>query len=159
MCCTIQPMRRIAMVAACLCLLFACTGPRFPHLDECPDPMMESMSWRSVEGTAVDVGDDLRFRLKTDEGRTVGVTIANVGAAKDGRAVPRLRRMLQGRRVTVLVNPSFYEDPEITGEVHAGNVDVGHQLLAEGLVAFVREEGYTISGYSECLNRIAATKR
>ena len=147
------------MLAACLCLLPACTGPRFPHLDECPDPMMESMAWVSIDGTVVDVGDDLRFRLKTDEGRTVVVSIPNVGAAKDGRAVPRLKRLVQGRRVTVFVNPSYADDPEITGEVHAGNVDVGRQLLAEGLVSFVRAEPYTISGYSECLNRIAATKR
>ena len=145
---------RLLTVAA---LLAACgTRVQFEHLDVCPNPARESMVWAYVSGVVTDVVDARSFRIRTDDGRSVTVTIANVGTATAAEAVGALRRLVQGKKVEVFVNPKSSEHLDVVGEVHVARTDVGHELLRTGMAAFETAPAYTVSAYSECVNEIAS---
>ena len=137
-------------------LFAAACATRFPHLDECPNPVMESMSWHPIAGSVTEVVDARTFRLRTDDGRLVEASIAGIGEPFNPRAAEVLRKRLSGKRATVFVNPTNAENDRIAGEVHdARDRDVALDLLHAGLVSYVEAPAYTLSGYSECLLRIA----
>lgn len=52
-------------VSALLLAMFLGCAPGLEHLDECRNPAMESMSWRSLSGTMVDVIDARTFTMRT----------------------------------------------------------------------------------------------
>lgn len=139
------------------------TGFRYEYPDECPNPTMESMAWKSVQGSLVEVIDAGTFRLRADDGpvaddgAVLTVTIASVGEPYDTRAAEMLRRMLNRKRLTVFVNLKVERPTHIIGEVQVGTDtnDIARRLLRAGAVAFKEPPAYTISGYSECLHRIA----
>jgi endonuclease YncB( thermonuclease family) len=147
---------KFRLLAASMLLAACATPAQIEHLDVCPNPVNESMAWAYVSGVATDVVDARTFRLRTDDGRTVTVTIPNVGATSAAGAVDALRRLVQGKKVEVFVNPKSREDLEVIGEVHVGKTDVGHELLRTGMAPFEPAPAYTISGYSECVNEIAS---
>jgi endonuclease YncB( thermonuclease family) len=147
----------IRRVIASLAVLASmrCARPAFEHLDECPNPIKENMSWRLVEGNVVEVTGAPTFRLQTAQG-VLTVTLPNVGEPYDAGARAMLQRMIDGKRVSVMLNPSAEVRNDITGEVHdAKERDVSRQLLRSGAASFVDAPAYTLSDYSECLNRIA----
>jgi endonuclease YncB( thermonuclease family) len=126
----------------------------FEHLDECPDPTTENMGWISIEGSVIEVTNARSFRLQTAQG-VVTVSLPNVGEPYDAGAGAALQRMIDGKKVSVMRNPSA-DGNDITGEVHeAEGGDVSRQLLRSGAVSFVAAPAYTLSAYSECLHRIA----
>jgi endonuclease YncB( thermonuclease family) len=134
-----------------------CGGPppaTFEHLDECPNPVTESMGWLLVEGTVVEVTDFRSFRLQTAQG-VVTVSLANVGEPHDAGAREALQQMIVGKNVSVERNPSAKGD-DITGDVHnveAG--DVSRRMLRSGAASYAAAPAYTVSDYSDCLHRIA----
>jgi endonuclease YncB( thermonuclease family) len=88
-------------------------------------------------------------------GKTVLVTIANVGERATPEATTRLKQLIENRSVTVLIGPSNRDATEVAGELRSGPIDVARQMLREGIVAFTAAQPYTISSYPECLHRIA----
>jgi|GEM_PF-1022429 len=130
-------------------------APHFEHLDECPNPITESMSWRLVQGSVVEVISARTFRLRADSGEVLTVSIANVGEPVDTEAIGMLKRMIDGKRMSVMFNKAD-QNGEITGEVHEEKAgDIARQLLRAGAATFVAAPAYTLSDYSECLHRIA----
>jgi len=128
----------------------------FPHLDECPNPMVESMGWRLIQGTVIEITGPRSFRLRTDSGPIVRVSLANIGEPVDPEAATFLQRLISRKRVSVMANPSADPRNEITAEVRDGQGrDIGHEMLRAGAAAFVTAPAYTLSDYSECVNRIA----
>src|SRR4051812_31115891 len=89
-------------VVACIVLAFLtrCTtpssnrAPMFPHLDECPNPTRESMGWRLIQGTVIEITGPRTFRLRTDSNVIVRVSLANVGEPVDPEAVTFLQRLI-----------------------------------------------------------------
>jgi len=130
--------------------------PAFEHLDECPNPTLESMGWRLIQGSVIEVTGPRTFRLRTDTGEIVRVSLANVGEPVDPEAVTFLQRLISHKRVSVMANPSADPRREITAEVQDNEGrDLGHEMLLAGAAAFISAPAYTLSGYSECVNRIA----
>ncbi|HUR80571.1 MAG TPA: hypothetical protein VM733_07380 [Thermoanaerobaculia bacterium] len=126
---------------------------------DCPDPAMESMAWRPVEGTVTSVDDPRTFHLSTTDHGEITVTIPNLGDRAAENATAELRRMIGGKRVTVFISSSRDVTPAITGEVHVGRTDVANEMLRKGWTDFVEAPAYTVSATSECENRLAATRR
>jgi endonuclease YncB( thermonuclease family) len=128
----------------------------YPHSDECINPALESMSWRSVEGRVTDVMSVRTFRMRTDKGEIVEVSLANVGEPFDAGAEDLLRKRILGARVSVFSSSSRDLKSDVIAEVHdRRHRDLSNDLLRKGAAAFTMEPAYTLSGYSECLNRIA----
>jgi len=119
--------------------------------------MVESMGWRLIQGTVIEVTGPRTFRLQTDRGSIVRVSLANVGEPVDPEAVTFLQRLISRKRVSVMANPSADPRNEITAEVQDDKGrDIGHEMIRAGAAAFVTAPAYTLSNYSECVNRIAA---
>ena len=132
------------------------TTPGFEHLDECPNPIAESMSWDLVQGSVVDVTTARTFRLLEDSGEVLTVSLANVGEPADPEATDVLKRMINGKRISVMLNHSADRHAEVTGEVNdQEGRDIARKLLRAGAATFVAAPAYTLSDYSECLHRIA----
>jgi endonuclease YncB( thermonuclease family) len=128
--------------------------PAFEHLDECPNPTTESMAWMLVSGTVVEVTAARSFRLQTAQG-VVTVSLPNVGEPYDAGAREALQRMIVGKKVSVMRNPSA-DGNDITGEVlDADGQDVSRRMLRSGAASYASEPVYTLSDYVECLHRIA----
>ena len=87
---------------------------------DCPNPAMESMAWRPIEGTVTSVDDARTFHLSTADYGTLTVTLPNLGEHATANAAEELRRMIGGKRVTAFISSSRDVTPAITGEVHAG---------------------------------------
>src|SRR5690349_13589921 len=85
---------------------------------DCPDPSMESMAWRPIEGTVMSVDDPRTFHLNATNLGIITVTIANLGERASENATAELRRMIGGKRVTVFISSSRDVTSSITGEVH-----------------------------------------
>ena len=131
--------------------------PHFEHLDECPNPITENMAWRLVQGSVVEVTSARTFRLRADSGEILTVSLANIGESADSEAAAMLKRMINGKRMSVMFNKPADRQGEITGEVDdQDGRDIARQLLRAGAAAFVAAPAYTLSDYSECLHRIAA---
>jgi endonuclease YncB( thermonuclease family) len=133
------------------------TTTSFPHTDECVNPMYESDSWFVLEGRVVEVTSGRTFRLLPDKGNVITVTLANVGEPIDPKAMALLQRMITGKRVSVMTRVSIdAPEEEIVAEVHgAKGRDISRELIRAGAAAFVVAPAYSLSAYSECLNRIA----
>ena len=151
----------LAGVAA-VCVLACRTSTAFPHESECGNPAYESMAWASFDGVVSEVTSPNTFRMRgrvSMKGaplRDADITLPNLGPPFHPEAQERLRKLIEGRQVSVFVNIDPGEPPrQMTGEVHVKAVDVSHQLLSLGMAAFLPEAGYTLSSYSECLNGIA----
>lgn len=95
----------------------------FEHLDECPNPMTESMVWVLVEGVATEVLDPRNVRIEAADGRTILVSIANVGDRATPGATARLEQLLEHRLVSVVINPSNRDATEVAGEIRSGGAD------------------------------------
>src|SRR2546430_2673251 len=107
----------------------------------------------AIHGTGRDVISANTFRLSADGGSLVLVHLANVEDTSDPLAVSRLRELVAGKTLTVLVSQ---EDKEVTSEVHdLQGTDIAHELLRTGAVRFAESPPYALSHHSECLNRIA----
>lgn len=131
--------------------------PPLEHIDECPNPAIENMLWLQVEGRVVEVTSVRTFRLRTDAGKVMDVSLANVGEPADAGGVSVLRRLIDGKRVFVMQKPSLDDPKSFAAEVHNEKErDLSLQLLRAGAASFVKEPAYTLSTYSECLHRIAA---
>jgi hypothetical protein len=129
--------------------------PAFEHLDECVNPILENMSWGLVQGVVVEVTSVRTLRLRTDAGHIANVIIPNIADQTNPEATRILRSRVRGKRVSVVGN-SHRRDGIIVGEVQdAEGNDVARELLRTGITSFVPAEPYTLSSYSECLNRIA----
>jgi len=127
----------------------------FEHPDECPNPVTESMSWHLVQGSVVEVIGARTFRLRADSGEVLTVALANIGEPADSDATAMLKRMIDGKRMSVMFNKPDRQG-EITGQVNdQEGRDIARQLLRAGAAAFVAAPAYTLSDYSECLHRIA----
>ncbi len=130
--------------------------PTFEHLDECPNPITENMAWHLVQGSVVEVTSARTFRLRADSGEVLTVSIANIGEPADPEAMAMLKRMINGKRMSVMFNKPADPQGEITGEVDdQERRDIACQLLRAGAATFVEAPAYTLSDYSECLHRIA----
>lgn len=150
-------MRRVAFVLTFLLASCAASRPfALRHQEECGNPMVESVSFFAVEGSAGEVTSPRSFRLHSNDGRLVHVIVPNLGEPFHPAAADELRRLLAGKPVTVLVGMEAREDPEITGQVHAGTEDVSTLMLRAGMAAYTDAPAYKLSSYSECLHRIAA---
>lgn len=149
--------RRSSLLPVVLVIIGCATGSgTVEHLDECPNPAMESMSWRSLEGVVIEVRSVREFQLRTRAGDVVAVTIANVGPSSLAGSAEILKRIIDGKSVTLFINSSAFEEAKVSGEVHTANgSDVARQLLRSGAAPFEPAAAYTLSDYSECLNRIA----
>ena len=130
--------------------------PTFPHQEECGNPALESNYFLVVEGRAVEVTSPRSFVLVEANGRTVNVTLANVGEPFHATTQDVLRSWLEGEDVTVLVQPSAWRNSDVVAVVEVRRYpDLSHRLIRTGLAAFVEAPAYTQSHYGECLNRIA----
>ena len=110
----------------------------------------------SCEGRVIEVMSARTFRIRTDKGEILDVSLANVGEPFDAGAADVLRKRILGTRVSVFPNPSRDLKNGITAEVHDRQErDLSNDLLRAGAAAFVKEPAYTLSDYSECVNRIA----
>jgi len=115
------------------------------------------MYWLLVEGRVVEVTSVRTFRLRTDAGEVLDISLANVGEPFDSEALSTLRGMIDGKRVSVMKRPSLDEQKSFAAEVQVGTGrDLSRELLRAGAAAFIEEPAYTLSTYSECLHRIAA---
>ena len=151
-----QVVASIALVALTRCATPSPSAPVFEHLDECVNPDRESMSWRLFQGRVIEVTSARTFRLRTDEGYVMNVSLANVGEPVDAEAMDFLRKMIGRKRVSVMGNPSKDHPRDIVGEVDERKAgEISRQMLRAGAAAFVKEPAYTLSDYSECLHRIA----
>jgi endonuclease YncB( thermonuclease family) len=116
------------------------------------------MSWALLNGTVTEVTSNNQLILKSDDGRFLKVTIASVGVTEGVRGRTVLAKLLIERRVEVVFNPPDEEEDSshVVGEVHVpGKGDVASFLLKSGEAPFEPSPPYTLSTYSECLNRIA----
>ena len=111
----------------------------YEHSDECINPMLESMSWSLIEGRVIEVTSARTFRLRTDAGTILNVSLPNVGEPVDPEALDFLRKMISGKRVSVTPNPSTAAQKDISGDVHEEQAgDISRQLLRAGAAAFVK---------------------
>ena len=128
----------------------------YPHADECINPAIESMAWLVVQGRVVEVMNVRTFRIRTDKGDVVDVSVANVGEPFDPGAAAVLRKRIVGTRVSIFISPSATLHNGIAAEVHdRKDRDLANYLLRNGMAAFRMEVAYALTGYSECVNRIA----
>jgi endonuclease YncB( thermonuclease family) len=128
----------------------------YAHSDECGNPLHESMVWIPLEGRVVEVTSARTFRLKTDKGEVIDVSLANVGEPFDGGAEAVLRKMILDTRIWVMANPFADLRNGIAAKVlDRKGTDLSNYLLRAGAASFVKEPSYTLSDYSECVNRIA----
>jgi endonuclease YncB( thermonuclease family) len=127
----------------------------FEH-EECGDPMVESMLWRSVEGRVIKVVDGDTIIVQTKDNKRKRVNLVAVDAAA-GQDVARssLSRLVLNRSVSVLVNPSNIDSSTVVGVVHTKRKDVNRELLESGVVKYRKPESYSVSDYTACLYRIA----
>jgi len=149
-----QVVASLVFLASVRCATDSRTGAHsFEHLDECPNPITENMAWHLVQGSVVDVTSVRTFRLRADSGEILTVSIANIGEPADSEGTAMLKRMIDGKRMSVMFN----KQGEITGDVDdQDGRDIARQLLRAGAATFVEAPAYTLSNYSECLHRIAA---
>jgi endonuclease YncB( thermonuclease family) len=145
-----------ALLASAGCATPRDAVPKFAHLDECPNPITESMGWLLVEGRVVEVTSARTFRLRTGKGDIVDVSLANIGEPFDPDAAEMLRKLILGTHVSVMANQSADLKKGIAAEVHdRQGRDLSNDLLRAGAASFVTEPAYTLSDYSECVHRIA----
>ena len=121
--------------------------PKLDHLDECPKPWLESMSWRTIEGTISAVEPDGTLVL-TPQRR-----VHLVSVAVDDRSY--LKRLI-GKKAMVYVNPRHFEDETMTGIVEVRGKDINREMLARGAAHYVRPEAYTVSDYVDCTYRLTS---
>jgi hypothetical protein len=134
----------------------------WPHQGECGNPIVENRYWIVLEGAAEAITSGRSLRLRTDDGQTVTVIVANIGKDATPDAAEKLRGAIDGRRVSVWITPSVWmdqdQDPhptQVEGEVDADDTDIAEQLLLSGAARFVEAAAYTLSDYRQCLHRIA----
>lgn len=121
----------------------------FEHQDECIDPRVESMGWRTVEGEIASVAPDGELRLANPPRRVrIVATAINLPAAD------AYLKALVGKHAVVSVNPQHADDESVTGIVSVDGNDVGRALLARGWARYAAPEAYSISDYTDCLYRI-----
>ena len=114
------------------------------------------MAWALTEGVVTDVVSMSKFRMRTDAGDPVEVSLANVAEGVAGADPVALKALINGKRVQVMSTMVTRSQATITGEVTGpSGIGVARELLRSGAVRFAPAEPYTISSYSECLHRIA----
>jgi len=113
------------------------------------------MSWELTQGVLVEVSGAQTVRVRTDAGRLVNVVVVNIADRKNPEADAILRSWI-GRRVSVVGN-YHREGDVIMAEVNDATTgkDLARELLRMGAATFEPAAPYTLSDYSECLNRIA----
>ncbi len=130
--------------------------PTFEHEEECGSPIVESMVWRIVEGTAVEIVDGDSFLLRTPQGRKIEVDLVAIDAGPAGeRAKETLAELILNRRVKVLVGTVRDRDRRITGVAHEGNQDINREMLRRGMARFKTPKASSVSSYVECGYKIA----
>jgi len=154
-------MIRLALASLAALMSLGCAALKagsmpYPHADECVNPALENMAWLTVDARVTEVMSARTIRIQTDKGETVDVSLANIGEPFDARAADLFRKRILGTRVSI-----FFPHPGdlkngLIAEVHdLKGRDLSNGLLRKGAAAFIREPAYTLSSYSECLNRIA----
>jgi endonuclease YncB( thermonuclease family) len=128
----------------------------FQHEEECGSPLVESMTWTALDGTAIEVTGVRTFIMRTSEGKKVHVDLVAL-ETNDNQAPARelLSSLVQDQAVTVLVNHSASGKKRVVGAVHVGTKDVSRELLQAGVARFREPPPYSVSSYSSCLYRIA----
>lgn len=128
------------------------------HQDECIDPYRESMSWHSVDGTAVRIESGQTFLLRDAAGESFRIELVGVETGDDEDAARRLlTHLIQGKSLRVHYNPTFSAGDHILGEALLGRNyrDVARLLLQAGVARYQEPPAYSVSDYSSCLYRIA----
>jgi endonuclease YncB( thermonuclease family) len=132
--------------------------PVFAHMDECGDPLKESMAWSLVTGKVEEVLDGATFRLRDTKGNVLRVTIPDVSPHVTAAALTVLKNEIEHKRVEIMAPMAYISKPDghVSGQVHDDHDhDVAEGLLAAGLSPFVEAPMYTLSQYSQCIHRIA----
>ena len=93
--------------------MFGGSPPAFEHLDECPNPITENMAWHLVQGSVVEITSARTFRLRADSGEILAVSLASVGEPADHDAMAMLKRMIAGKRMSVMFNKPAGRQGEI----------------------------------------------
>ena len=133
-------------------------APAFEHVRECGDPRTESMFWRSVTGTVVEIvdGDSIVVLTDDDARKRVDLVAVDASAAEEsGRS--RLARRLLNQTVNVSVNPHDVARDSLAVVVHAHGKDVNREMLEAGEARFREPAAYTVSDYVACTYRIVET--
>jgi hypothetical protein len=127
----------------------------FEHEDECGSPVIESMGWRILNGTAIRITGGHSFILRTSTGRRFKVDLVALDTSHDqAPARALLSTLIQGQDVTVLINFKIYEKRRVVGAVLVGEKDINRELLRAGVARFKEPPLYRVSNYTACLYRI-----
>lgn len=127
----------------------------FEHEDECGSPLVESMAWRRINGTAMRVTGGHSFILRTPTGKRISVDLVALDTSYDqASARALLSTLIQGQDVTVLVNPEIYDKRRVVGVVQVGAKDANRELLRAGVARFKEPPPYRVPAYTSCLYRV-----
>lgn len=128
----------------------------FEHEDECGSPLIESMAWAILDGTAIEVSGGRTFIMRTPEGRRIRVDLVALDT-NDSQTPARefLSSLIQAQEVRVLFNDDSVNEKRVVGAAYVGAKDVSRELLRAGVARFKEPPAYSVSGYSLCLYRIA----
>lgn len=93
--------------------------------DECGMGLMgESIAWKSISGTAIDVTGGQTFIMHTSGGRRISIDLVALDASdNESTARKLLADIVQGQFVTVLVNRGVYDNERVSGVVMVGTRD------------------------------------
>jgi hypothetical protein len=125
--------------------------------DQCIDPRMESMAWRTFEGEvqSFDANGELHLIDVVAWHDHLTPRVVRLATVEiDPTAQPFLRSLV-GKRVSVWINPRYIDDEHVSGIVYRGQKDINQTLLARGLGRYIEPPAYVVSDYSGCLHRIA----
>lgn len=160
------PILKAVVFAALLCVCVRAQGSSQQQQpgDPCGDPLMESMTWHSVEGKVIEVldGDTVVMKFKDDRLLVdlVGIESPSMNKPFGMRAQLFLERLVKDKNISVLVNPSDWGEgwgrptpKKILGVVHVEEpqiLSVNLELIRAGLARHKKAPSYKMSDYTEC---------
>jgi endonuclease YncB( thermonuclease family) len=128
----------------------------FEHEDECGRPLVDSLAWIGLHGTAASVTDGRTFTLRTSDGKKIIVDLLALDPGSNPAPARKLlASLIQGQPVTVLVHPHASASKRVGGVVHVGTKDINRELLRAGVARYQEPPSGSVSSYSLCLYRIA----
>ncbi len=127
--------------------------------DQCGNPLYESMAWSMVIGRVIKVLDGNTITIVLDNKTRKRVHLAATTAPDlkqdTGKAAHKmLTKLVLGKRVWVMVNPSNAKAGEFTGVIDG----VNEKMIELGLVHYKQPAPYTMSNYTACVYRIIETE-
>ena len=152
-----QIITTVLLVTSCLVGLSAQDSKFYgaEYEKECGNPLVENMSWKSIDGKVVEVlkGDAIIVLMANNERKHV--SLAGVNSASSLAAQALLFNLILNREVSVLVNPSNIAANEVRGVVHHQSRDINLELIKEGAARYQAPPPYSMSNYTACVYRIA----